>query len=64
MMARCGFTSAKIDLLNYDTHGDGGGQSISYEKGRGVPGDEGELVAPSTATTAGSGATAATPTSP
>ena len=31
--------------LNYDTHGDGGGQSISYEKGRGVPGDEGELVA-------------------
>jgi len=31
--------------LNFDTHGDGGGQSISYEKGRGVPGDEGELKA-------------------
>lgn len=31
--------------VNYDTHGDGGGRSISYEKGRGVPADEGELVA-------------------
>ena len=31
--------------INFDTHGDGGGQSISYEKGRGVPEDEGELVA-------------------
>lgn len=31
--------------INYDTHGDGGGQSISYEKGRGVPEDEGELEA-------------------
>lgn len=31
--------------INYDTHGDGSGQSISYEKGRGVPADEGELVA-------------------
>lgn len=31
--------------LNYDTHGDGNGQSISYEKGRGVPADDGELVA-------------------
>ncbi len=31
--------------INYDTHGDGGGQSVSYEKGRGVPQDEGELVA-------------------
>jgi hypothetical protein len=31
--------------INYDTHGDGSGQSISYEKGRGVPEDEGELVA-------------------
>lgn len=29
--------------INYDTHGDGSGQSISYEKGRGVPEDEGEL---------------------
>ena len=31
--------------VNYDTHGDGGGQFISYEKGRGVPADEGELKA-------------------
>ena len=32
-------------VLNYDTHGDGGGQRITYEQGRGVPGQEGELVA-------------------
>lgn len=31
--------------INYDTHGDGNGQSISYEKGRGVPEDEGQLEA-------------------
>lgn len=31
--------------VNYDTHGDGGGRSISYEKGRGVAADKGELVA-------------------
>ncbi|WP_117234845.1 transmembrane anchor protein [Vibrio maerlii] len=31
--------------VNYDTHGDGNGNSISYEKGRGVPNGEGELVA-------------------
>lgn len=31
--------------LNYDTHGDGGGHSISYEKGRGVRSAEGELTA-------------------
>jgi len=31
--------------VNFDTHGDGGGQSISYEKGRGVAEDEGELTA-------------------
>ncbi|WP_254230099.1 hypothetical protein [Vibrio coralliilyticus] len=31
--------------MNFDTHGDGNGKSISYEKGRGVPEDEGELVA-------------------
>lgn len=31
--------------VNYDTHGDGGGRSTSYVKGRGVPADEGELVA-------------------
>lgn len=31
--------------VNYDTHGDGGGRSISYEKGRGVDSDSGELTA-------------------
>lgn len=31
--------------VNFDTHGDGGGNAISYEKGRGVPQDEGALEA-------------------
>lgn len=37
--------TANGSILNYDTHGDGGGQSISYEKGRGVPNQAGELTA-------------------
>jgi hypothetical protein len=32
-------------VVNFDTHGDARGRSISYEKGRGVASDEGELVA-------------------
>jgi hypothetical protein len=32
-------------VVNFDTHGDGGGRSIMYEKGRGVPSDEGVLEA-------------------
>lgn len=32
-------------VVNYDTHGDGGGESISYEKGRGAAEDEGILEA-------------------
>lgn len=32
-------------VVNYDTHGDALGRSISYIKGRGVAADEGELVA-------------------
>ena len=32
-------------VVNFDTHGNGAGQSISYEKGRAVPGDEGTLEA-------------------
>jgi hypothetical protein len=32
-------------MVNFDTHGDGLGRSISYEKGRGVAADEGELMA-------------------
>lgn len=31
--------------VNFDTHGDGGGKSISYEKGRTVSADDGVLVA-------------------
>jgi hypothetical protein len=32
--------------VNHDTHGDGpGGNETSYSKGRGVPGDQGELTA-------------------
>jgi len=31
--------------VNHDTHGEGSGSQISYSKGRGVPGDEGELTA-------------------
>ncbi|NOH51871.1 transmembrane anchor protein [Vibrio coralliilyticus] len=37
--------TSKGGPVNFDTHGDGNGNSISYEKGRGVPEDEGELVA-------------------
>ncbi|WP_406871923.1 hypothetical protein WHT83_17930 [Aminobacter sp. P9b] len=32
-------------VVNFDTHGDGGGQSVSYEKGRSTLSDEGELEA-------------------
>jgi hypothetical protein len=32
-------------VVNFDTHGDAIGRSISYEKGRSVSSDEGELVA-------------------
>lgn len=31
--------------VNYDLHGDGGGQSTSYKKGRGVANDEGQFEA-------------------
>lgn len=32
-------------VLNYDTHGDGGGQNVSYEQGRGMPEQAGRLTA-------------------
>jgi hypothetical protein len=32
-------------VVNFDTHGDAPGRSISYEKGRGIAADDGELVA-------------------
>jgi len=37
--------TANGSVVNYDTHGDGGGNSISYEKGRSVPEQEGVLEA-------------------
>ena len=37
--------TSKGGPVNYDAHGDGNGKSISYEKGRGVPKDEGTLEA-------------------
>ena len=36
---------AEGGLLNYDLHGDGSGKNISYEKGRGVPRQDGVLKA-------------------
>ena len=44
--ARAEFSwSANGSVLNYDTHGEGRGKSIMYERGRGKPGGEGELIA-------------------
>lgn len=37
--------SVQGGVVNFDTHGDAIGRSISYEKGRGVANAEGELVA-------------------
>lgn len=37
--------SANGSVVNHDTHGDGDGQSISYEKGRSVPEQKGQLIA-------------------
>ncbi|TIN46968.1 MAG: transmembrane anchor protein [Mesorhizobium sp.] len=37
--------TANGGVVNFDTHGDGGGENISYEKGRGVGEDEGVLEA-------------------
>jgi len=36
---------AENGVVNYDMHGAGGGESISYEKGRGAAGGEGVLTA-------------------
>lgn len=33
-------------VINYDAHGEGAGQKASYEQGRGVMGDAGQLQAP------------------
>jgi hypothetical protein len=37
--------TANGSVVNYDTHGDGSGQKISYETGRGVPEQAGDLTA-------------------
>lgn len=37
--------TANGSVVNYDTHGDGSGQKVSYETGRGVPEQAGELTA-------------------
>ena len=37
--------SVQGGVVNFDTHGDGNGRSVSYEKGRRVANDEGELTA-------------------
>ncbi|MEM8988561.1 MAG: hypothetical protein AAGC95_17750 [Pseudomonadota bacterium] len=37
--------TANGGALNYDTHGDGSGQNISYERGRGSPGQKDTLTA-------------------
>jgi len=37
--------SVQGGVVNFDTHGDGTGRSVSYEKGRRVDNDEGELIA-------------------
>ena len=37
--------TANGGVVNYDTHGDGGGQKISYEKGRAVAQQAGALTA-------------------
>ena len=42
--------SANGAVLNHDTHGDGDGQNISYEKGRHVPEQAGQLIAAFTGT--------------
>ncbi|SEB96174.1 hypothetical protein SAMN05216452_3839 [Nitratireductor aquibiodomus] len=39
------FWTANGANVNYDTHGDGGGKSVSYEQGRGVPEQAGVLEA-------------------
>ena len=37
--------SVQGGVVNFDTHGDATGRSISYEKGRGIASDDGELIA-------------------
>lgn len=32
--------------INFDAHGEGNGQSVTYEEGRGVPGDSGQIQPP------------------
>lgn len=43
--AKANFAWTATDKVNFDLHGDGGGESTSYEKGRGVAEDDGVLEA-------------------
>lgn len=43
--AKANFTWTATDKVNFDLHGDGGGESTSYEKGRGVTEENGVLEA-------------------
>lgn len=43
--AKAKYVWTATDEVNYDLHADGSGTSTSYKKGRGVPRDEGEVVA-------------------
>ena len=43
-LAKYNFT-VKDGVVNYDLHGDGGGENISYKKGRELNGETGEIVA-------------------
>jgi hypothetical protein len=43
--AKANFTWTATDKVNFDLHGDGDGESTSYEKGRGVAQDNGVLEA-------------------
>jgi len=38
--------TAEGGRINFDLHGHGGGESVTYEKGRGETGDEGSFTAP------------------
>ncbi|WP_395015002.1 hypothetical protein [Dongia sp.] len=43
--AKAAYAWSATDVVNYDTHGDGGGSKISYAKGRGVKSDTGVIQA-------------------
>lgn len=50
-------------VVNFDTHGDGDGQSVSYKKGRAAPAGDGVIQAAFSGNHTGSGETVVTPMS-